>query len=122
MTESLPFQKVEQLIHVYLKHVKDKNMKVAATSFSGLRALEKVYGESLVRQGKFQPILDVILQKMKENDADKMVKVSVIKCLGPIFKNMFSILNEKDQNMILSSVQDKIKVEIDKSIILQQLS
>lgn len=110
------------MIALYLKYIRDKNLKIVSTSYSGIKTIEKVYGESLVRKGKFKPILDVVLAKMKEHDADKLIKISVIKCLGPIFSSIFSLLNEPDQNNILLAVEEKLEVEIDKSIILLQLS
>ena len=96
------------MIALYLKYIRDKNLKIVSTSYSGIKTIEKVYGESLVRKGKFKPILDVVLAKMKEHDADKLIKISVIKCLGPIFSNIFSLLNEPDQNNILLAVEEKL--------------
>ena len=84
-----------------MKYLKHTNLKIVSTSFSGLRTVTRVYGEHLVRKNKYFPILDVILLKLQEHNADKMVKVSVIKCLGPIFESIFERLEEKHQNRIL---------------------
>ena len=108
MSESLPLEKVDKVISLYLHYIRDKNLKIVSTSYSGLKTISKVYGETLARKGKFKPILDVILAKMREHDADKLIKVSVIKCLGPIFGNIFELLSEPDQNNILLSVQEKL--------------
>ena len=89
MSENLPLSRVEQTIDVFLKYVKSKNLKVVSSSFSGIKTVEKVYGESLARQNKFKPILDVVLAKISEHDADKMIKINLITCLGPIFSKIF---------------------------------
>lgn len=110
MSENLPLSKVEQTINLYLKFTESNNLKIVAVSFSGLKTIEKVFGESLARQGKYKPILDVIIAKLKEHNADKIIKINVIACLGPIFKNIFDKLNEADQNQVLITVEEKLRV------------
>ena len=67
----------------------NKNLKIVAASFTGFRAIIKTYPKNLLKSGKFNNILSAILKKMKEHDADKNIKSSLLRCLGPIYKTIF---------------------------------
>lgn len=86
---SLPYEKVIDITDVYLKMAKSPNFKVLAASLDGLRNVLRHYYNDLIKSGKINDILNVIVPKFKEHDADKLVKVQAIRCLGPIFKHVF---------------------------------
>lgn len=52
----------------------------------------------------------MIIQKVKEHDAEKIIKVSVVRCIGPIFEGFFQILDEKSQNTLLEVVEEKLRI------------
>lgn len=110
------------LKYISKNYAKNNNFKLVSACFSGIKTILRVFGEDLVNNGKFKPILDVILSKMKEHDAEKQVKINVITCLGPIFSNIFEKLNEPDQILLLKAVEEKLNVEMDKGIILNQIA
>lgn len=95
---SLPYEKIVPIIDVYLKMAKSNNFKVLAASFDGLRNVMKHYHKDLIKSGKINEILAILLPKFKEHDADKLVKIQAIRCLGPIFQNIFTQLPENQQN------------------------
>lgn len=59
---------------------------------------------------------------MKEHDADRIIKSSVIKCLGPLLDKYLNLLDEQSENSLLKAILDKLRVEIDKSLILAQIT
>lgn len=66
----------------------------------------------LLKSSYFKKVFNNILEKLKEHDADRIVKASVIKCLRPIFEQMFINLSDDDKTIILKSVYEKLKIEI----------
>lgn len=51
-----------------------------------------------MKSGKINEILNIWLPKLKEHDADKLVKVQAIRCFGPIYSSIFTKLSENIQN------------------------
>ena len=76
----------------------------------------------MLKSPLLKAILEAILKKLKEHDADKLIKSSVIKCLGPIFHHIFSREDEAVQKNVLESALDKLQVEIDKGLVLNQIA
>ncbi len=101
--------------------IKNNNFKIVAASFEGLRNIIKCYHDDLLKSGKIDEILNAVLGKLKEHDADKLVKIQSTRCLGPIFKHVLDKLPENIQNDILAAAEGKIKVEIDKTTIFSQI-
>lgn len=118
---SLPYNKVQKVIDLYIKMIKNNNFKIVAASFEGLRNIIKCYHDDLLKSGKIDEILNAVLGKLKEHDADKLVKIQSTRCLGPIFKHVLDKLPENIQNDILAAAEGKIKVEIDKTTIFSQI-
>lgn len=75
-----------------------------------------------MKSGDFKRIFENLLVKMKEHDADRIIKSSIIKCLGPIFGTIITDLSDNDKKTLLESVFNKLKIEIEKSLILNQIS
>lgn len=65
MNGNLPFAKIQNMIDAYLKLSKNSNFKVSAASFDGLRNVIKYYHHDLLKTGKINVILDVIIPKLK---------------------------------------------------------
>lgn len=55
-------------------------------------------------------ILSILKSKVKEHDADKMIKQNVIKCLGCIFEHYIHILKPEDEREILEALNTKLKI------------
>ncbi len=100
---------------------KSNNFKVAAASFDGIRNSIKHYHDRILKSGKINEILNILIPKLKEHDADKLIKIQAIRCLGPIFIYLFKNLPENTQNELLAASEVKLKVEIDKTAILSQI-
>lgn len=66
----------------------NSNFKVVAASFDAIRNIIKNYHEDLFKSGKINEILREIYKKLGEHDADKLIKIQVIRCLGPIFRHL----------------------------------
>lgn len=85
-----------------LNYSKSKNFKVISSSFGTLRVIEKTYPDQLKNSAVLKDIIGQITKKLKEHDADKLIKSSVIRCLGPLYKNIFSSLQTETQDNILN--------------------
>lgn len=66
--------------------------------------------------------MSILIVKLKEHDADRVVKYSVIKCLGPIFEHFIQVLKSEDERDIISAINTKLHIEIEKSYILEQIN
>lgn len=84
------FQMVENILMKFLSFTSNTNLKVVAISYGGIRSIMKNFSAQFLKSPKFKQTFDNILNKLKEHDADRMIKASVIKCLGPIFETMFT--------------------------------
>lgn len=73
------------MIDVYIKMSQNQNFKIVAASFDGIRNVTKNYHLNLLKSGKINQILGTLIPKLEQHDADKFVKIQVIRCLGPIF-------------------------------------
>jgi hypothetical protein len=69
-------------------------LKIVSISYGGIGTILKHFSSELLDSGAFNNILTNILGKLKEHDADRNVKSSVISCLGPIFDNIYSSLKD----------------------------
>lgn len=45
-----------------------------------------------------------------------------MKCLGPIFENFIKVLKPEDESDIISSLNVKLHIEIEKAYILEQIN
>ena len=116
------FGVVKNILNILLKYTSDTNLKVASISYGGIRSILATFPNEVLKSGEFKKIFDNLLVKLKEHDADRIIKSSVIKCLGPIFENMLSNLSDNEKKTLLESVFNKLKIEIEKSLILNQIS
>ena len=85
---SLPYQKIQKIIDMYIRMAKNNNFKIVAARFEGIRNVINCYHGDLLKSGKIDEILGVVLSKLKEHDADKLVKIQSTRCLGPICKDV----------------------------------
>jgi hypothetical protein len=64
-------------------------------------------------------LLEFLSVKLKEHDADKSVKVSIFRCLTAVLKNCE--LEESRSLDYLTSMSNKLKVEIEKGYIVETI-
>lgn len=102
--------------------LKNPNLKVSATAYKCLRTFINVFPQELLNSQYFVEILTILKSKVKEHDADKMIKQNIIKCIGCIFEHYIHILKPEDEREILEALNTKLKIEIEKGYILEELN
>lgn len=79
------FKDYEDVLKETIKFLKTINLKVISSAYKCVRAFLTIFPTEIVQTPYFAEILSILKSKLKEHDADRVVKYSVIKCLGPIF-------------------------------------
>jgi hypothetical protein len=62
---SLPYDKITSITDVYLRMTKGPNFKVLAASLDGLRNVLRHYFNELIKSGKINEILNIVVPKLK---------------------------------------------------------
>ena len=77
--------------------MKNTNLKVCSTAYKCLRTFISVFPQDLLNSQYFVEILSILKSKIKEHDADKLIKQNVIKCIGSVFEHYIHILKPEDE-------------------------
>lgn len=84
ITDSIEFGEYNKIIPLFLDLASKNNIKLQSSAFKCIRALLKKFPRELAKSEHFGKVIEVIKKKLKEHDSDKIVKVSVLKCVGPL--------------------------------------
>lgn len=80
-----PFKKYEEILKEVIKLLKNPNLKVASAAYKYLKTFITVFSQDLLESQYFVEILTILKLKIKEHDADKVIKQNVLKCIGCVF-------------------------------------
>jgi hypothetical protein len=98
ISRSRNFKEYEDVLKETIKLLKATNLKVLSSAYKCVRAFLSVFPSELLQTPYFTEILTILKSKLKEHDADRVVKYSVIKCIGPIFEHFLTSLKPSDES------------------------
>lgn len=79
------FKTYDEILKETIKLLKTSNLKVIASAYKVIKTFLSVFPQDILNSPYFNEILNNLKAKLKEHDADRVIKNSVIKCLGSIF-------------------------------------
>lgn len=97
------------------------NIKIHNICISSLRRYLEVFKFTITQGSKlYDIILPVLKNKIKEFDGDKIIKLSILKCLGSAFT--YLDIPEDIQVYFLEMLSAKLKIDVEKLPIVETLS
>ena len=121
ISEYYPFEKYQAILRFSFDRMgKNSSAKMQNVCLLTLRKFIQTFPKEIASSKQYlNQTLDLMKQKIKELDCDKIIKTGICRCLSSLFQHYK--LGSNDLSFFLDSLAHKLKIEVEKIYIIETL-